>query len=85
MSIAFQCEHCGKHYEVGDDLAMRRARCSGCQAVFRVPEPVGMLHSPLSEEALLAALFEEEFGPAADDSKPCPSLSLSPFSGVRPS
>ncbi|MEC8336805.1 MAG: hypothetical protein VXZ84_01535 [Planctomycetota bacterium] len=75
MSIAFQCEHCGKHYEVGDDLATRRARCSGCQAVFRVPEPVGMLHSPLGDEALLAALFEEEFGPAADDSKPCPSCS----------
>ena len=75
MSIAFQCEHCGKHYEVGDDLAMRRARCSGCQAVFRVPEPASMLHSPLGEEALLAALFEEEFGPAADDTKPCPSCS----------
>ena len=75
MSIAFQCEHCGKHYEVGDDLAMRRARCSGCQTVFRVPEPASMLHSPLGEEALLAALFEEEFGPAADDTKPCPSCS----------
>ena len=55
MSIAFQCEHCGKHYEVGDELAMRRARCSGCQAVFRVPEPASMLHLPLGDEALLAA------------------------------
>ena len=75
MSIAFQCEHCGKHYEVGDELAMRRARCSGCQAVFRVPEPASMLHLPLGDEALLAALFEEEFGPAEDDTKPCPSCS----------
>ena len=70
MSIAFQCEHCGKHYEVDDDLAMRRARCSGCQIVLRVPDPASMLHSPLGEEALLAALFEEEFGPAAADTKP---------------
>ena len=75
MSIAFQCEHCGKHYEVDDDLAMRRARCSGCQIVLRVPDPASMLHSPLGEEALLAALFEEEFGPAAADTKPCPSCS----------
>ena len=73
MSIAFECEQCGKHYEVGDELAARRARCSGCQTVFRVPTPTSLLTSSAGEESLLAALFEEEFGPAEDDAKPCPS------------
>ena len=75
MSIAFQCERCGKQYEVSNDLATRRARCSGCQAVFRVPEPISTICDTTEEEALLAALFEEEFGPATDDTTPCPACS----------
>ncbi len=73
MSIAFECEQCGKHYEVGEELAARRARCSSCQTVFRVPQPVDVLDPSTDEESLLAALFEEEFGPAQEETKPCPS------------
>jgi hypothetical protein len=77
MSIAFDCAQCGKHYEVNEELAARRARCSACQTVFRVPEPTAILATSSDDEYRLAVLFNEEFGPAIDseleETKPCPS------------
>lgn len=37
MSIALNCPACGKRYELDDALAGKKARCSGCGEVFRVP------------------------------------------------
>jgi len=77
MSIAFDCEQCGKHYEVNEGLAARRARCSACQTVFRVPVPTAILATSGDDEYRLATLFDEEFGPAIEseleETKPCPS------------
>ena len=77
MSIAFDCEQCGKHYEVNEGLAARRARCSGCQTVFRVPALTAILATSGDDGYRLATLFDEEFGPAIDseleETKPCPS------------
>ena len=36
MAISFKCASCGKRYEVGDELAGKKGKCS-CGAVFQVP------------------------------------------------
>jgi len=81
MPVTFDCEQCGKHYEVGEALAGRRAKCSRCQTVFLIPEPAAALAGSMDHEYRLAALFEEEFGPLPDsdhtDTKPCPSCATS--------
>ena len=38
MAITFRCE-CGKELRARDELAGKKARCVGCGAVFRIPEP----------------------------------------------
>ena len=37
MSIITNCPSCGKHYEVADAFAGKKARCHDCAAVFRLP------------------------------------------------
>ncbi|MEO6810542.1 MAG: hypothetical protein ABI353_15610, partial [Isosphaeraceae bacterium] len=37
MSIAFQCNQCGKHYAAGDHLAGKALKCKGCGEVVRIP------------------------------------------------
>jgi MoxR-like ATPase len=39
MSITFECHHCRRSYEVGEDLAGRRVRCKECGTVLDVPGP----------------------------------------------
>ena len=37
MAIPFVCSECGKHLRAPDHLAGRKARCSACGGVIRVP------------------------------------------------
>ena len=37
MPISFSCPSCGQQLQVPSDSAHKKARCSACQAVFRVP------------------------------------------------
>ena len=37
MSITLNCPACGKHFDLDGSLAGKKARCSGCGQVFRVP------------------------------------------------
>jgi HEAT repeats len=37
MSVVVNCPTCGKRYELTESLAGRKARCSGCGQIFRVP------------------------------------------------
>ena len=39
MAIVFDCEGCGKGYEVADGLAGKKGRCKACGHTFRVPQP----------------------------------------------
>jgi dienelactone hydrolase/transcription elongation factor Elf1 len=39
MSISFQCEKCGKLYEVPDNTAGKSARCKQCGQVMKIPAP----------------------------------------------
>jgi len=83
MAIAFDCASCGKHFEVKEELAGRRAKCSGCKAVILIPQPalVASAEHRLAasdDDYRLASVFDEEFGPASDENKPsetspCPS------------
>jgi dienelactone hydrolase len=46
MSIAFQCDQCGKHYEAGDHLAGKALKCKECGAVVRIPGTAAARTSP---------------------------------------
>jgi hypothetical protein len=37
MTIAFSCPHCGKSLKVKDELAGKKIKCPGCQALATVP------------------------------------------------
>jgi hypothetical protein len=39
MAIVFECEGCGKGYEVSDGLAGKKGRCKACGHTFRIPQP----------------------------------------------
>jgi hypothetical protein len=60
MSITFNCPHCQKAHKVKDNLAGKRAKCSGCQKVITIPAPVAQA---ADVEALAAAALAEQ--PAA--------------------
>jgi hypothetical protein len=48
MSIAFSCPDCGKSFKVPDDMAGRKAKCSGCAAMMEIPNTVGISERPSS-------------------------------------
>ena len=56
MSIKFNCPNCQKAHTVKDELAGKRAKCSGCQQVVTIPVPVSM---PADVEDLAAAAFAD--------------------------
>jgi hypothetical protein len=37
MSISFACEHCGKAFQVSDDLAGKKGKCKKCGGLFIIP------------------------------------------------
>lgn len=41
MSIAFDCEKCGRSYQVAGDLAGKRCRCKHCGHSFTIPAASG--------------------------------------------
>ncbi len=83
MAIGFDCAACGKHFQVKEELAGRRAKCSRCKAVLLIPQPalVASGEDRLAaddDDYRLASVFDEEFGSAPDENKPsetspCPS------------
>jgi len=46
MSFPFWCPRCGRRYEARPDQIGRRARCSACGMVQKVPEPIDPLDGP---------------------------------------
>lgn len=53
MSIAFQCERCGKGFKVGNELAGKRCKCKQCGHVFAIPNArpaTGFAPSPSPRE-----------------------------------
>jgi hypothetical protein len=51
MSIAFSCPDCGKSFKVPDDMAGRKAKCSGCSAMVEIPNTVGISERPSSRSS----------------------------------
>ena len=37
MSIEFDCATCGKHFNVSDALAGKRAKCKVCGNIIKIP------------------------------------------------
>jgi len=61
----FRCDHCGKEFSVGDELAGRRAVCKACNAPLVVPAADAAPGEPLTAEIV---------GPAA--AAPAPARRL---------
>lgn len=51
MPISFQCPECAKPFNVGDELAGKKARC-GCGLVMLVPQPAAPLQKPVQQQPL---------------------------------
>ena len=64
MAISFQCPECGKSYNVGEELAGKRARCK-CGQEMLVPEP-----APVSDADAMSALLDAELPPVDEDAPP---------------
>ena len=82
MSIGFDCASCGKHFEVKEELAGRKAKCSRCAAILVIPPPV-LVHvadHPAEDEYRLATVFDDELEGAGQTANNCPNCSaaLSP-------
>lgn len=39
MTIAFQCEYCGRRYSSGDELSGKTIMCRQCERPIRIPKP----------------------------------------------
>jgi predicted Zn finger-like uncharacterized protein len=61
VMLAFDCPHCGRRFEVGDEFAGRKVRCKACQEVFTVPGDA----SPGGEEQPSAGALHQPPQPAA--------------------
>jgi hypothetical protein len=51
MPISFQCPECAKPFNLGDELAGKKARC-GCGLVMLVPQPAAPLQQPVQQQPL---------------------------------
>src|SRR5438128_6060558 len=71
MAIAIRCRHCGKAYNLKDELKGKRVACTNpnCKKVFTVEAPAGVataastpakpVSKPANVDELAAALFSE--------------------------
>jgi hypothetical protein len=60
MSIAFSCPDCGKTFKVPDELAGRKAKCSGCGVTILISQAVGLTEKPTARTRSKAAPVDEE-------------------------
>jgi tetratricopeptide (TPR) repeat protein len=57
MAISFQCASCGKSFQVGQELAGKKAKCSKCGTIIVVPlASVGDAATPMSPEVVAARI-----------------------------
>jgi hypothetical protein len=68
MAIVFACEHCGKRFEVSDDLAGKRGRCKQCGLTFVIPGKRPAATPSARPKAAPPVSdpfgFDDDFGPA---------------------
>jgi hypothetical protein len=83
MAIEFDCPTCGKHYNVSDAMAGKRAKCKACGGTIAVPMPVAADDADPFDPDALAALEAAAgaSGEAAYDA-PLPRARLPP-AGAR--
>ena len=74
MAITFRCE-CGKELRARDELAGKKARCVGCGAVCRIPEP---------QIVVASAQFDDEDQDDEDDGNPYGVLEPEPRAVAPP-
>src|SRR5215211_3805113 len=72
MPIDFNCQGCGKHYRVRDELAGRVAQCKNCGQKMTVPRPAPIEEPPEEEAADRGIGFADE-----EDSRPTPARQAS--------
>jgi tetratricopeptide (TPR) repeat protein/DNA-directed RNA polymerase subunit RPC12/RpoP len=57
MAISFQCASCGKSFQVGQELAGKKAKCSKCGTIIVVPlATAGEAATPVSPEVVAARI-----------------------------
>lgn len=73
MAISFKCDQCGKKLKAPDELAGRKIKCPGCQAVVRITAPEELPEESPSKLLDLTA----SSSPSVDDE----AASDDPFAG----
>ncbi len=57
--IAFECPHCTRNFQVGEQHAGQEGRCPSCQGVVRVPLPSGLrVFSDLTDSERIQLLLQ---------------------------
>jgi hypothetical protein len=84
MPIPLECGQCGRAMKVKDELAGKRVKCPGCQAVLTVPRP-----GPDAEDAAFELLSQSEAeeeppGPAPRAADPGPPPPPPPRPAAKP-
>jgi hypothetical protein len=85
MLIIFQCEHCGRRFQVDERSRGRRGRCSYCGQVMQIPKvAVGEPAQPVHRNAPRPELIHEPAAPREQqrehqrEPEPAPLFRLSP-------
>ena len=80
MAISFQCESCSKKYQVADELAGKKAKCTQCGAIIRVPAPAAE-EGPILVSPVGVSPADDTYA-VAGEAQPPPMAQLLP--AVRP-
>lgn len=75
MAISFQCPECGKSYNVGEELADKKARCK-CGEEMMVPET-----ALPSDGDPMSALLDAELPPVGEEPAPGKAMAERPGAG----